>query len=59
MNETLTINYEVFEEECKASLTISKNDVAVFMFTGEDAKFVHEMLLTGNIGEFVRKWITK
>ena len=59
MNDILTINYEEFEEEGIAALTVARGEEALFMFTGKDAKIVREMLLTGNIGEFVRQWITK
>lgn len=59
MNDILTINYEEFEEEGIVSLTVCRGEEALFMFGGQDAKIVREMLLTGNIGEFVRQWITK
>lgn len=59
MNDILTINYEEFEEEGIAALTVCRGEEALFMFGGQDAKIVREMLLTGNIGEFVRQWITK
>lgn len=59
MNDILTISYEEFEEEGIASLTVARGEEALFMFGGQDAKIVREMLLTGNIGEFVRQWITK
>lgn len=59
MNDILTINYEESVEEGVVSLTVCRGEETLFMFGGQDAKIVREMLLTGNIGEFVRQWITK
>ena len=47
MNDTLTVEYEEFEElkdDENAVLTISRGDEAINMFYGNDAKRIYELL---------------
>ena len=47
MNDTLTVEYEEFEELSNtenAVLTISRGDEAINMFYGNDAKRIYELL---------------
>jgi hypothetical protein len=45
MQRRLIIDYEEFEEEGTAALTISENGEALWMFTDDDAKTVLNALL--------------
>jgi len=64
MHDKLTIDYEVFEEECIRVLTVGRGDEALWQFHGDEAEAVYNFLTNrvsaiNKMVTFIEKWSGK